>query len=60
MEKYAAIIIDALRDYRLWYMEQGGTEEEIEEDNCKIKEIDEAIDYVFTILNNKQNGQKHL
>lgn len=52
MEKHYDIILEALRDYRNWFVGQGGSPEEIEQDERKIHEIDEAIEYIekLTVL----------
>lgn len=44
--KYIDIILDALNDYRHWFMDQGGNERELEEDAKKRELIDEAIKYI--------------
>ena len=46
MTEHADIIVQALMDYRLWFIDQGGNEQENKEDEEKVAEIDKAIAYV--------------
>ena len=41
MDRHREIILEALRDYRMWYQE-----EETEDDTYMINEIDDAIDFI--------------
>ena len=44
--KHVDIIVEALTDYRNWFVDQLGNEEELKQDEEKVKEIDTAIKYV--------------
>jgi hypothetical protein len=59
MNNYVDIIIEALRDYRCWFTDQGGSEEENERDELKVKEINEAIEYIMRedILHNDKYNE---
>lgn len=46
MDEFRDIIIDALVDYRLWFLDQGGNNEELKQDSLKVELIDRAIDYI--------------
>lgn len=46
MNEYVDIILEALRDFRNWYVGQGGDTEELKADKEKVKKINAAIDYI--------------
>lgn len=46
MNEHAEIILEALRDYRNWYTDQSGDEEELIEDQLQVERIDKAIEFI--------------